>query len=74
VGYLFRPIGVVKRGLFFIAAVALLIPVVHAGEHVELTWAINGAGLFVAVCLLAVEWVARSTRSINRPAALGSRS
>jgi TRAP transporter 4TM/12TM fusion protein len=62
VGYLFRRIGAIKRGLFIAAAVALLIPVVHAGEYVELTWTINGAGLVLAIVMVSVEWLARSAR------------
>jgi TRAP transporter 4TM/12TM fusion protein len=62
VGYLFRRIGAIKRGLFIAAAVALLIPVVHAGEYVELTWTINGAGLVLAIVMVSVEWLARAAR------------
>jgi TRAP transporter 4TM/12TM fusion protein len=62
VGYLFRKIGPIKRGLFIAAAIALLIPVVHAGEYVELTWTINGAGLVLAIVMVSVEWLARAAR------------
>jgi TRAP transporter 4TM/12TM fusion protein len=59
VGYLFRRVGVSKRLLFTIAAVGLLIPVVHSGKFAMLTWATNGIGLVLAVLLVAVEWIAR---------------
>ena len=59
VGYLFRRVGVLKRLLFTIAAVGLLIPVVHSGKFAMLTWATNGIGLVLAVLLVAVEWIAR---------------
>jgi len=60
VGYLFRPIGVVKRFLFLVAAAGLLIPVVETGTYTSLTWAINGGGLLLAVIMVAIEWLARS--------------
>jgi TRAP transporter 4TM/12TM fusion protein len=62
VGYLFRQIGPIKRALFIAAAIALLIPVVHAGEYVELTWTINGAGLVLAIVMVSLEWLARAAR------------
>jgi TRAP transporter 4TM/12TM fusion protein len=58
VGYLFRPVGALKRLLFTIAAVGLLIPVVHSGKFAMLTWATNGIGLALAVLLVAAEWIA----------------
>jgi TRAP transporter 4TM/12TM fusion protein len=71
VGYLFCRIGIGKRALFIIAAVALLIPVVHAGQYVELTWTINAAGLILGLILVSVEWLARSARA-REPAAVVS--
>ena len=62
VGYLFRHIGSVKRVLFLIAAVALLVPVVRAGQYVELTWATNAIGLILAIVMVSIEWLARSAR------------
>ncbi|MPZ78706.1 MAG: TRAP transporter fused permease subunit [Deltaproteobacteria bacterium] len=62
VGYLFRPIGPVKRLLFIAAAGGLLIPVVQTGTYANLTWASNAIGLLLAVLLVAIEWVARSKR------------
>jgi TRAP-type uncharacterized transport system fused permease subunit len=62
VGFLFRPIGVVKRAFFIIAAVALLIPVTSTGQYVELTWATNAIGLFLAIVMVSIEWLARSAR------------
>jgi TRAP transporter 4TM/12TM fusion protein len=63
VGYLFRNIGVFKRGFFILSAMGLLIPVVHTGSFVAHTWFANGAGLFLAVILVAIEWLARSPGS-----------
>ena len=62
VGYLFRPVGAIKRMLFVMAAVGLLIPVVHSGQFAALTWAANGAGLILAVLLVSIEWMARTSR------------
>jgi TRAP transporter 4TM/12TM fusion protein len=70
VGYLFRRIGAMKRGLFIIAAVALLIPVMHAGEYVEVTWATNAVGLTLAFVMVAIEWLARSAREKSHAAAI----
>lgn len=61
VGYLFRPVPPLKRILFLIAALGLLIPVVHSGRFALLTWASNGVGFFLALILLMVEWTARSS-------------
>ena len=60
VGYLFRPIGVIKRLLFLVAAAGLLIPVVETGTYTNLTWAINAGGLLLAVIMVFIEWLARS--------------
>jgi TRAP transporter 4TM/12TM fusion protein len=70
VGYLFRRIGVVKRALFLIAAIALLIPVVHTGQYVELTWATNAVGLILAILMVGVEWLARSAREKSHAVAV----
>ena len=72
VGYLFRPIGAVKRLLFVLAAVALLIPVLRTGEYVELTWATNASGLALAIVMIGAEWLARSAREKSRSMALSS--
>jgi TRAP transporter 4TM/12TM fusion protein len=71
VGYLFRPIGAIKRALFIASATGLLIPVVPGGQFASMTWATNGAGVVLAIALIAIEWLARSVRSerILRPAA-----
>ena len=60
VGYLFRPVGIVRRVLFLVAAIGLLIPVVHSGQHAIFTWASNGIGLLLAIILVGSEWIARS--------------
>jgi TRAP transporter 4TM/12TM fusion protein len=59
VGYLFRPIGWVKRAFFLLSATALLIPVVQSGKFAALTWMINGSGLLLAIFLASIEWLAR---------------
>jgi hypothetical protein len=74
VGYLFRQIGIVKRALFIIAAVGLLIPVVQTGQYVELTWMINGVGLVLAVVMVALEWLARAARQKSHPMPVTSES
>jgi TRAP-type uncharacterized transport system fused permease subunit len=60
VGYLFRPVGWLKRLLFTVAAVGLLIPVTYTGKLAALTWATNAIGLALAILLVTVEWLARS--------------
>ena len=62
VGYLFRPIGVLTRLVFLLAAAGLLIPVVETGNYTNLSWAINAGGLLLAVIMVAMEWLARSRR------------
>jgi TRAP-type uncharacterized transport system fused permease subunit len=63
VGYLFRPIGWLRRVLFLIAATGLLIPVVESGNFAALTWIINGAGVGLATLLVGVEWLARQAQT-----------
>ena len=74
VGYLFRPVGVIKRILFLLAAAGLLIPIVHSGEFAALTWASNGIGLALAILLVLVEWLARSSRARAPTAVVGADS
>jgi TRAP transporter 4TM/12TM fusion protein len=74
VGYLFRPIGVLKRFLFLVAAAGLLIPVVETGTYTSLTWAINVGGLLLAVIMVAIEWLARSRRQESKIAAAAKAS
>ena len=74
VGYLFRPVGVIKRILFLLAAAGLLIPIVHSGEFAALTWASNGIGLALAILLALVEWLARSSRARAPTAVVGADS
>jgi len=62
VGYLFRPIGALKRLLFLVAAAGLLTPVVETGAYTKLALAANAVGFFVAVIIIAIEWLARSRR------------
>src|SRR5262245_42386545 len=63
VGYLFRPVGIVRRILFLIAAVGLLVPVVSSGPYAALTWASNGVGVMLAAILFVSEWLRRSARA-----------
>jgi TRAP transporter 4TM/12TM fusion protein len=69
VGYLFRPVGIVKRVLFVLAATGLLIPVVHSGKFAALTWGLNGGGLILAVLLVSIEWLARQESGAKATAA-----
>ena len=69
VGYLFQPIGALKRLLFVVAAAGLLIPVVETGSYANLTWAVNAGGLLLAVTMVAIEWLARSRRQESKIAA-----
>ena len=74
VGYLFRPIGVLKRFLFLVAAAGLLIPVVETGTYTSLTWATNAGGLLIAVIMVAIEWLARSRQQESKIAAAAKAS
>jgi TRAP transporter 4TM/12TM fusion protein len=69
VGYLFRPIGVLTRLVFLVAAAGLLIPVVETGTYTNLSWAINAGGVLLAVIMVAIEWLARSRRQASEIAA-----
>jgi TRAP transporter 4TM/12TM fusion protein len=71
VGHLFRPVGVIKRILFLLAATGLLIPIVHSGKFATLTWASNGIGLALAGLLVLTEWLERSSRVRAPTAVLG---
>jgi TRAP transporter 4TM/12TM fusion protein len=64
VGYLFRQVGVVKRLLFIAAATGLLVPVVHSGNFAALTWAVNAAGLMLAIALVGIERLARANGAL----------
>ena len=72
IGYLFRPVGAVKRLLFTLAAISLLIPVVHSGPYATLTWATNGIGLVLAIFLASVEWLARAPSGAASAAVVGT--
>lgn len=60
VGYLFRPIGFVRRFFFLVAAVALLLPVATRSELFHLTLIINIFGSILATLLIVWEWRART--------------
>jgi TRAP transporter 4TM/12TM fusion protein len=62
VGYIFRPIGWLKRGLFLLSATGLLIPVIETGRYAALTWGINGGGLLLAIVLVSTEWLGRQEK------------
>ena len=72
VGYLFRPVGAVKRILFALAATGLLIPIVHSGTYATLTWATNAIGLVLAIVLVSAEWLARSPHAAASTAVVGT--
>ena len=67
VGYLFQPIGGLRRALFILAAAGLFIPFFAAGPFAYLTWIANGVGLVLAVCLVASEWLLRKHRKAIAP-------
>ena len=69
VGYLFRPIGLVKRTFFLLSATGLLIPIIESGKFAALTWVINGSGLVLAILLVSIEWFARQERNEKNTAA-----
>jgi hypothetical protein len=74
VGYLFNPIGPIKRLLFLLAAAGLLIPVVEAGSYANLTWTVNTGGLLLAAVLIVIEWLARARRRESKIAAAAKAS
>ena len=74
VGYLFRPIGVLKRLLFLVASAGLLIPVLETGTYMNLTWLVNVGGLLLAVTMIGIEWLARSRRRESKIAAAAKAS
>jgi hypothetical protein len=74
VGYLFSPIGPIKRLLFVLAAAGLLIPVVETGTHANLTWTVNTGGLLLAAVLIVIEWLARLRRRESKIAAAAKAS
>jgi TRAP transporter 4TM/12TM fusion protein len=67
VGFLFQPIGVVRRLLFILAATSLFIPFISAGELAYLTWMANGVGLLLAVSLTTAEWFLRKNGKTISP-------
>jgi TRAP transporter 4TM/12TM fusion protein len=67
VGFLFRPIGPLRRVLFFLAAAGLLIPVVPSGRFAALTWIVNAFGAALAAALVLTEWLVRSAHKKGRP-------
>jgi TRAP-type uncharacterized transport system fused permease subunit len=69
VGYLFRPIGALKRLFFLVAAAGLLIPVVETGTYTNLSWVVNAGGLLLAAIMIAIEWLERSRRQESKIAA-----
>jgi TRAP transporter 4TM/12TM fusion protein len=71
VGYLFHPVGGLRRILFLIAAIGLLVPVVNTGKFAALTWASNGIGLGLAILLVLAEWLGRASRARAPTAVLG---
>jgi TRAP transporter 4TM/12TM fusion protein len=73
VGYLFRPVGLIKRMLFILAATGLLIPIAHS-KFAAMTWASNIIGLVLAILLVSLEWLARSSRARAPTAVVGAGS
>ena len=69
VGYLFRPVGVIKRILFLFAATGLLIPILHSGKFAVLTWASNSIGLSAGdlACISGVASAFVSRPRANEP-------
>jgi TRAP transporter 4TM/12TM fusion protein len=63
VGYLFRPISVLRRGLFIVTAAALFVPVIPSGSFALMSWVIDGVGLLSAIVLFTTEWRARNNAS-----------
>jgi TRAP transporter 4TM/12TM fusion protein len=62
VGYLFRPLGVLRRSVLILTAAGLFVPVIPTGTYATLSWVINGVAMLVAISLAAIEWMERSNR------------
>ena len=71
IGYAFRPVGAINRALFTLAAIGLLIPIVHSGKYATLTWATNAIGFLLAAMLVSAEWLARVPRPAASAAVVG---
>jgi TRAP transporter 4TM/12TM fusion protein len=65
VGYFVRPVGWVKRVLFALGGIGLLIPPGGAIAH---SWAINGFGGALCLALILYELHARKTALVPQPA------
>jgi TRAP transporter 4TM/12TM fusion protein len=65
VGYFVRPVGWIKRVLFAVGGIGLLIP---PGGAIAYSWVVNGAGGGVCLALILYEWHARKTALVPEPA------
>ncbi|MBI2361040.1 MAG: TRAP transporter permease [Deltaproteobacteria bacterium] len=60
VGHLFASIGPIRRFLFVVVSIGLLLPVASRGDHLHTTLIINGLATFLAIVLVGLEWRARN--------------
>jgi TRAP transporter 4TM/12TM fusion protein len=65
VGYFVRPVGWIKRVLFSLGGVGLLIP---PGGTIAYSWAVNGISGALCLALILYEWHARKTALVAEPA------
>jgi TRAP transporter 4TM/12TM fusion protein len=64
VGYFVRPVGWVKRILFAVGGVGLLIP---PGGTIRYSWAITGVSGGLCLAFILYEWHARKTALVPQP-------
>jgi TRAP transporter 4TM/12TM fusion protein len=65
VGYFVRPVGWIKRVLFSLGGIGLLIP---PGGTIAYSWAVNGISGALCLALILYEWHARKTALRAEPA------
>ncbi len=58
VGYFVRPVGWIKRVVFAVGGIGLLIP---PGGAIAYSWTVNGVGGALCLALIAYEWHARKS-------------
>jgi TRAP-type uncharacterized transport system fused permease subunit len=65
VGYFVRPVGWIKRVIFALGGIGLLIP---PGGAIAYSWAVNGISGALCLTLILYEWHARKTALVSEQA------
>jgi TRAP-type uncharacterized transport system fused permease subunit len=69
VGYFVRPVGWIKRVLFALGGIGLLIP---PGGTIAYSWAVSGASGALCLALIVYEWHARKVMLVPEKAVTAS--